>query len=150
MAKGKKRNNFNLLNALIYLINGLLLAVIICSYLPINHSYWWLDNLLSLQLQWSVVALVMLMINFFISSKALILSLFIALAISYPTFSQFVKKTQAKGNTQLLNIAQLNLRYHNPNIERLLERLNHTHYDLLALQEVGDNWYKQIQSLTTT
>lgn len=147
MAKQQKHRRLGVLNTLIYLINSLILAVVICSYVPINHRYWWLDNLLSLQLQWSVMALLMLVVNFFVIRKALIFSLLTGLMISYPPLTEFVKNTQKQGHRQLLNIAQLNLSYQNPDIEQLLERLNHNNYDLLALQEASDNWHKQIQDL---
>ncbi|WP_413701771.1 endonuclease/exonuclease/phosphatase family protein [Psychromonas sp. KJ10-10] len=148
MAKQQKHKPFGVLNALIYFINVLILAVVICSYMPIHYGYWWLDNLLSLKLQWALVALLMLAVNFFIIRKALIFSLLTCLMLSYPPLSQFVNNTQAHETTQLLNIAQLNLRYQNPDIEQLLERLNSSEYDLLALQEASDNWHRQIQSLS--
>jgi endonuclease/exonuclease/phosphatase (EEP) superfamily protein YafD len=139
-----------LFNILFYLLNLLLLLVVMAPYVSITISNWWLDNLLSLQLQWFLLALILLLISIKKAHKwSIILSLLSLIIIVYrPLSSDNINKLPFNADT--LNVAQLNLRYQNSNIDNLLIQLSQADYDLLSLQEVGDNWHHKIQVLTKT
>lgn len=148
MDKHKKNGLYSLFSILFNFLNMTILVVIIIPFLPVKITSWWLDNLLSLQLQWSFLALVMLIINLKKFPKALIiLTISCLMVVAYQQLSVLIPINKQQGTQPTLNIAQLNIRYDNRHIDKLIKQLNHQNYDLLALQEVADNWLHKIQTL---
>ena len=50
-----------------YLLNIIVLILLLLPALAVNINIWWLDNLINLQLQISVLSLAVIVINFVIS-----------------------------------------------------------------------------------
>jgi len=151
MAKGSQYTAISVSNAVIYLLNLIVLLMLILPLLAIKITIWWLDNLGSLQLQWSVVALLLLFINIHKGKKHLsaLLLLFLLAVIYQQVSASHVNKAQQL-TAQTLKIAQLNIHYQNPHIDKLLLTLNTADYDLLVLQEVGDDQRQKITTLQQT
>ena len=151
MAERKKKRRASLRSALIYLLNLTVLLVIIIPCLPLKITSWWLDNLLSLQLQWALLAIMLLIISIKTAQKGLVFfSLLSFSAVIYQQLAASSPANRQRETQQRLKIAQLNIRYENSNIDKLLLTLSRADYDLLALQEVGDNWQQKIQKLSQT
>ena len=153
MAERKKKRRPDLRSALIYLLNLIVLLVIIIPCLPVKITSWWLDNLLSLQLQWSLLAIMLLIISIRRAKKILVTLSLLPVTIIIYMYMQLPFSTLAGSpllEQQILKIAQLNIRYNNPHIDKLLLKLQAADFDLLVLQEVGDNRQQKIQSLSQT
>lgn len=150
MAKSAQHLTIRLSNIIIYLLNFIVLLIFILQLLPINITSWWLDNLISLQLQWSMAALLLLPLNIIRGKKHLsvfTLLLMVPLYLQFP--ASFASNTKPqKGPT--IKIAQLNIHYQNPHIEQLLSTLNAEDFDLLVLQEVGNDQRQKITTLKQT
>jgi endonuclease/exonuclease/phosphatase (EEP) superfamily protein YafD len=150
MAKSNQHTISYVGNALLYLFNLLVVLVLILPFLPINITNWWFDNLSSLQLQWAIAALMLL--AFYIIKAKKHLRVLILLLI---TLIHLQRPASYAGNTEALTvpslkIAQLNMHYQNPHLEQLLSRLNNGGFDLLVLQEVGDDQRQKISTLKQT
>ncbi|MFT6926248.1 MAG: endonuclease/exonuclease/phosphatase (EEP) superfamily protein YafD [Psychromonas sp.] len=147
MAKGNQHLKIYFSNTMSYLLNLMVLLVLILPFLPIETTTWWLDNLSSLQLQWSVAALVLLAFNIKKAKKY-----FGMLTVLLITVIYLQRPASYAANTEVLTapslkIAQLNIHYQNPHLEPLLSRLNAADFDLLVLQEVGNDQRQKITTL---
>lgn len=185
MAKDNQHLKIYSCNTMSYLLNLMVLLVLIVPFLPIKTTTWWLDNLSSLQLQWSVAALALLALNIKKAKKHFGVLTVLLITMIYrqrPTSAQskaaltapVLKKAKKHlgvltvlllitviylqrpasfaANTEALNaptlkIAQLNIHYQNPHLEPLLSRLNDANFDLLVLQEVGNDQRQEITTL---
>jgi len=101
---------------------------------------WWLDNLINLQLQWSIAAILLTLLSLkYIQSFIIPLSLLYLVLVVY-NFAPFYKPGDFEpAGKETLNIAQLNIRYGNPYIDRLVDEIGYSDYDIILLQEIGDN-----------
>ena len=109
---------------------------------------WWLDNLINLQLQWSILAVLLMLLSLkYIQYFFIPLSLLYLVLIVY-NFAPFYKPGdfEPSGN-ETLNIAQLNIKYGNPYIDRLVDEIGYSDYDVILLQEVGDNERETVRRL---
>jgi endonuclease/exonuclease/phosphatase (EEP) superfamily protein YafD len=151
MDKVPHRKNLGLLTAVWYCINIITFMMLVIPSLSLNIAIWWLDNLISLQLQWSLLAILLLVINLKMSYRWLIVLTTISLIFIINNQQALYFSAKKKlPEQQVLKLAQLNIHYENSNIEELLSILNTADYDLLVLQEVGDNRHQQIQNLSQT
>ena len=146
MAKGRPHKVLS--RAGFYLLNLFVLLMLSLPLLAIDLTSWWFDNLSSLQLQWFLLALLLLIINIKKAEKslsALTLLLLIACVVRQIPLSHADHELPTTAVT--LKIAQLNIHYQNPHIEPLLVKLGAADFDILVLQEVGDDQRQKITTL---
>jgi endonuclease/exonuclease/phosphatase (EEP) superfamily protein YafD len=183
MAKSNQHTISYVCNALLYLCNLIVLIIFILPFLPIKITNWWLDNLSSLQLQWTVAALLLLAFNIIKAKKYFRVFIMLLITMIYRQHSasaqnKAIALKKAKkhfgvlimllitlvylqrpasyaGNTEALTapslkIVQFNMHYQNPYLDQLLSRLNNGDFDLLVLQEVGNDQRQKITTLKQT
>lgn len=147
-----------LIRYIFYLINCTIFVLLLLPALPVIIRIWWLDNLLNLQIQWSIVALFLILINAFFIKKLRLLAavLFIAtifynlMPLYYPLLNLKLEGKnvhQIENQETIFTIAQLNLNYDNPNLKQILPILGDNKFALLVLQEASDKEYKNISQL---
>ncbi|WP_028863922.1 endonuclease/exonuclease/phosphatase family protein [Psychromonas aquimarina] len=154
MAKRAKVNQYLPPRYAFYLINLIVFTLLLLPAMPAAVSLWWLDNLVSLQLQWSLLAILLILINIqYIHRYTLASALFYLMIIAYnqqPLYLSF--KTQQQNHllssTIQLKIAQLNIRYENPHLDKLTATVSDPEFDVLVLQEAADHQHKQIKALS--
>ena len=136
---------------LLLLLHLPLLGLLLLPFGYFGTDTWWLDNLGNLQLQWSFAAVVMLALT--IRLPRLLLSLLFgvyALLIGIH-FAPFYWPAPATADSSpLIRIAQLNLRYWNPNIDDIVADLAQRPYDVVVLQEISDESLASVSRLTDT
>jgi endonuclease/exonuclease/phosphatase (EEP) superfamily protein YafD len=138
-----------------YLLNVIVLSMLLLPIISLAPPYWWLDNLIGLQLQWSLLAVTLMFINLLFFKKVVLIqvSLFLFL-ITYnylPWYQPFaISKvdTHIIIKTEILSIAQLNLHYENPNIHKLIIQAQQKKFNILILQEVADHQRKAVNQLS--
>jgi endonuclease/exonuclease/phosphatase (EEP) superfamily protein YafD len=143
-----KVNKHNVLSRTgLYLLNLTVLLMLSLSLLTIEVTSWWFDNLSSLQLQWILLALLLLIINIKRAEK--ILSTFILLLLTACIYQKSPLFSAGNGHpaAATLKIAQLNIHYQNQYIDPLLAKLGNANFDILVLQEVGDDQRDKITTL---
>lgn len=151
MVKDSQQTAISISNTVIYLVTLLVLLMLLQPLLPVFVTIWWLDNLSSLQLQWSLMALLLLPVNMYQGKKHLsALLLLLLLAVIYQQLAASRSNKALQPTAQTLKIAQLNIHYQNPHLDKLLLTLSAADYDLLVLQEVGDDQRQKITSLQQT
>ncbi|GLS91291.1 hypothetical protein GCM10007916_23600 [Psychromonas marina] len=155
-----KWNSSELIKATVHsvflFINIMVLILLLLPMLTTNMGAWWLDNLLNLQIQWSLLALLLIIINiFYIKQLRVISILMFSTLISINLLPLYVSDSSAttpllmtQTDNNQLNIAQINLRYDNPNLAQLLPVLGNKSYDLLIIQEASDEKHQLIKQLT--
>ena len=117
----------------------LLLVFMSLPVLAPNIKLWWLDNLINLQLQWSLLALlsILLSLKFFrllaIPSSLLYLSI-----ILYNFGPLYIPGLPENQNKAVFKVAQLNIRYENLNIDDTISKLLDADYDIVLIQEIAD------------
>jgi len=109
---------------------------------------WWLDNLINLQLQWSILATLLTLLSLKYFRRSIIpLSLLYFVLVIY-NFAPFYKPGDYEPvSKETLNIAQLNIKYGNPYIDRLVDEIGYSDYDIILLQEIGDNERENVRRL---
>jgi hypothetical protein len=109
---------------------------------------WWLDNLINLQLQWSILAVLLMLLSLkYIPHFIIPLSL-LYLVLTVYNFAPFYKSRDFEPvGGETLNIAQLNIKYGNSYIDRLVDEIGYSDYDVILLQEVGDNERENVRRL---
>ncbi|MCP4320907.1 MAG: endonuclease/exonuclease/phosphatase family protein, partial [Alteromonadales bacterium] len=116
-----------------------------------NMPFWWLDNLLNLQLQWSLLALVLVLINIIyiriFSYYCALLYTTIIMHNIMPLYLSRPLDAPITSDNQYLTIAQLNINYDNNRVKQLLPILMDSDFDLLIIQEASDEQHKSIQKL---
>lgn len=126
------------------------LIMLLLPSLPLNMSLWWLDNLVSLQLQWALIALLLIAINFCLRQPyAPFVAVLMTGLIMLNHFSLFSPKTNMVPYTETLKVAQFNMRYDNPHIDALIRQIIDADFDLILLQEVSDRQQHKIIQLST-
>jgi len=121
------------------LLQLFLLAAMTAPLLKPTSEPWWLENLLGLQLQWSLLALVSIVVASLYSRPAAVLLLFFYGILFLYNFGGLYTpfKPKTAGGIDF-TIAQLNLRYNNPQASAVFSRLRQANYDMLVIQEVSD------------
>ncbi|WP_022941046.1 endonuclease/exonuclease/phosphatase family protein [Psychromonas hadalis] len=126
------------LNVCIYSIQLLVLALLLLPLFAVE--LWWVDNLANLQWQWSLCAILLIIINIAFKLRFRYLSITVlSMTIIYqqwfllyqPQHSPFLDK-------QTLTIAQFNISYSNPYLNELLPQFGDPDFDILVLQEASD------------
>lgn len=153
MANTNKGSNTSYLQItvkyILYTLNIIVIALIGIPALSIQIPIWWIDNLLSLQLQWSIIAILLICINFKYSVPiGKKLAVLYAIIIVYNHQLLFTPTKAQLQADELLNIAQLNVRYNNPEIETLITNLSNENYDVIVLQEISHRQRHKFDSLT--
>lgn len=132
----------------LYLLNLTVLLMLSLPLLAIDVTIWWLDNLSSLQLQWFLLALLLLIINIKRAEKILsLLTLLLLIACGYQQIPPSYAGNEQPPAADTLKIAQLNIHYQNQHIDPLLIKLSSADFDILVLQEVGDDQRQKIATL---
>lgn len=138
-----------------YLAQAITLTFLLLPILNVMVPLWWLDNLINLQLQWSLIAFILILLNicYFKKQRSLFTAV-ILLSIFYNLFPLFVTSNTHEASTLNVNqtsprlaIAQLNLNYNNPNLKALLPTLKNALFDILVLQEASDTEYANISAI---
>ena len=125
-----------------------LTTLILLPLLSQKISLWWLDNLINFQLQWTALAIVLIISGIKYSQKFIIpISLFYIAIIVYNFSFLYKQETVKPQHKETLKIAQINIQYGNPNIENLINELKQSDHDVIVLQEVGDDEHKKIREL---
>lgn len=152
MIKLNKKSPIGLLVIVFHLVNLIVFIILLLPTLAINITIWWLDNLLNLQIQLSVIALLLMLINLiYIRQLTRIYSLLYVVVITtnlIPLYLTTPLQITINKDNQRFTIAQLNVSYNNPNLQLLLPILGDSHFDLLVLQEVSDKQHHNIKQLT--
>jgi endonuclease/exonuclease/phosphatase (EEP) superfamily protein YafD len=131
-----------------YLINLIVFTLILIPALSPRISLWWLDNLINLQLQWSLFAILLMLINIkYIQQYVIPFTTAYFLIIAYNHVPLYLLDKIPLQDREILNIAQLNIRYENPNIDELIFKISTSAYDVIVLQEVADNRHEEIKTL---
>jgi len=144
----------NALYGIFYLLNVGVFMLILLAVISVDLSLWWLDNLLNLQLQWTLLALLLTLINLIWVKKLRVICFFLySAAIAYNLLPLYLPVSQSTAahtahDAQKLTIAQLNLSYDNPNIKQLIPLLGTQDIDLLVIQEASDREYENINKLS--
>lgn len=126
-------------------VTALLLLAAVPLYLPI----WWLDNLLNLQPQWSLLACLLLIINvIYIHKLTSVMAIVYGTLITYNMLPLYLPPPSEVGTTHQFTIAQANLNYDNPNLTELLPILADKKFAMLVLQEASDLEFDKIQQLS--
>ena len=140
------------MHALKFIFLSLQLALIVFMSLPVlapDIGLWWLDNLINLQLQWSLLAMLSILLSLKIfRATAIPLSLLYFPIILYNFGPLYLPGLADDQNKAVLKIAQLNIRYENSNINEIISTLLDTDFDLILIQEVADNRVDTVGKLT--
>jgi len=124
---------------LFILLQLILLALMVSPLLISWVDLWWLDNLFNLQLQWSLLAALLLVPGMKYSRRISLVLLPVYGLIAAVNFGHlYLPSPPPVAGTFGFSIAQLNLRYHNPHTADIFTRLAQTDYDILVLQEISD------------
>jgi len=125
-----------------------LITLILLPLLSQKISLWWLDNLINFQLQWTALAIVLIISGVKYSQQFIIPISLLYIAIIVYNFSFLYKQETVKPqHKETLKIAQINIQYGNPSIEYLIDELKQSDYDVIVLQEIGDDEHKKIRKL---
>jgi len=130
------------------------LFLIVVMSLPVLASdikLWWLDNLINLQLQWSLLAVLSILLSLkSFRLLAIPLSLLYFSIILYNFGPLFLPDQSSNQNKVTLKVAQLNIRYENPNIDEIISKLLDTDYDFILIQEIADDKVVKVGRLIQT
>ena len=128
-----------------------LLGLLLLPFGYYGAETWWLDNLGNLQLQWAFAAMLLLVLGIRLPGILLgILTLSYVLLIGIH-FAPFYWPTPAAAKAApVLRVAQLNLRYWNPDIDTIVADLASQPYDVVVLQEISDESLASVSRLTAT
>ena len=117
----------------------LVMFLLALPWLARGFDSWWLDNFSNLQLQWSLLALLLLLVGWRQPRRLNVGLALVYLALVLVNFAPlwWVKSPPQQPSISI-SIAQLNLQYFNPDIDRVIDSLVDSDYDLIALQEIAD------------
>lgn len=142
--------NNGLIKVCFCLLNMVTFTMLLLPVLSFPSPYWWLDNLLGLQLQWSMFAIILLFFNALFIKKAILLQVLLCLFLFTHKYLPWYHpvETDIKITNETLSIAQLNLHYENPNIAKLITQAEQTKFNILILQEVADYQREAVNQLS--
>jgi len=144
-----KNEYMNTLKYTIFLIHFLLITLMAIPVLSQKLTLWWLDNLINLQLQLSLAAILLVLLSIkYIQYLFIPLSLIYFVIILYNFGPLYKPNHQKHQNKETLKIAQLNIKYKNPNIDNIISAIGDADYDVILIQEVGDGEIDKIKKLT--
>jgi endonuclease/exonuclease/phosphatase (EEP) superfamily protein YafD len=124
---------------LFILLQLILLALMASPLLLSDTDHWWLDNLLNLQLQWSLLAAILLVPGMIYLRRISLVLLPFYVLIAVGNFAHlYVPLAMPAATAFSFSIAQLNLRYHNPHSADIFSQLAQADYDIVVLQEIAD------------
>ena len=161
MAKYNLFQRYTVIFIAFYLISFIVFLLLILPIMNIKVVFWWLDNLLNLQVQLSLAALLLILINAIYIKKFIGLFAFLYISmiaynlmplylpVTLPSIFNIKKESLKVINQKIisLNIAQLNLKYENSNLKELLPILGNGEFDLIALEEAADTEYLTLKKL---
>jgi len=111
-------------------------------------TLWWLDNLINLQFQLSLLAVLLVIISRKYFRSLFIPSSLLYFAIIFYNFSPLYKIDHPNHQgKETLNIAQLNISYENPNIDKIISGIADADYDVILIQEIADDNVEKIGKL---
>jgi len=141
-------NTMLLAKTIIIIFHLALITLMIIPIISREISIWWLDNLVNLQIQWSLLAILLILVSIkFFNTFLIPLSVLYGLIILYNFSFLYSGKHINKQNKESLNIAQLNIKYENPNIDDLIFNISQSDYDVILLQEIGDHEHNKMLKL---
>jgi endonuclease/exonuclease/phosphatase (EEP) superfamily protein YafD len=123
-----------------YILLQLILLTLMASPLLLSEvNHWWLDNLLNLQLQWSLLAAILLLagMKYFRRISLALIPFYGLIVVGNFAHPYLPLPTPAAGAFSL-SIAQLNLSYDNPHSADIFAQLAQADYDIVVLQEIAD------------
>ena len=134
---------------LFILLQLILIAAMSAPLLLSEISPWWLDNLLSLQLQWTLLAVLsILSAAIYFRRTALLLAPIYGVIIFGNLGHLYLPLEQVSASDLTFNIAQLNIRYENPHTDDVFSGFLQADYDLIVIQEVSDHRVSDLERLT--
>jgi endonuclease/exonuclease/phosphatase (EEP) superfamily protein YafD len=121
------------------LLQLLLIALMLMPASLSQIDYWWLDNLINFQLQWSIIAIVSVLLSIVVFRLLTVpLAVIFASVILYNFGPLFSAETSGSQSGSLFKLAQLNISYENPNIDSIVLNLINSDYDAVLIQEIAD------------
>jgi len=139
------------LNIIFMMLNIITFMLLLLPAVTTNIPLWWLDNLVNLQLQWSFLALLLVLINVLyikkISAYSLLLYATIIMHNLMPLYLSPPAKAPITPDNHYLTIAQLNISYDNTKLKQLLPILTDSRFDLLVIQEASDTQHESMEKL---
>lgn len=127
----------------------LLLAALMAAPLLLpGINLWWLDNLVSLQLQWSLLALLSILPGLKCCRRVTLLLIPVYAVVTFVNFSGlYLPSGKLPENDVSLKVAQLNLSYENPRVEEIFSELIDADHDILVIQEISDGMANKVGKL---
>ena len=102
-------------------------------------DFWWLDNLMNFQLQWTILAIVSVLLSLFFLRRLSVPLALIFLSIFLYNFTAFYSAGVLSNQSGAqFKIAQLNINYRNPNVDSIIIDLIDSDYDAVLIQEIAD------------
>jgi endonuclease/exonuclease/phosphatase (EEP) superfamily protein YafD len=133
---------------LFLLLQVFLIAVMIAPILTNSASPWWFDNLLGLQWQWGILAMLSFVAGLrFLPAITLWLLPVYAILLLVNFAELYVPTELTNQSSTDFSIAQLNMRYDNPNAMAIFSGLLEANHDLIIIQEVSDRQAALLESL---
>ena len=129
-------------------LNLILISLMAWPIFSREISIWWIDNLINLQFQWSLLAIILMVISV---KQIQYFAIPLTLLYSGIIFFNFSAFSGVKGSpesfSETLKIAQLNIKYENPNLDDLIGEFGKADYDVILVQEIGDKERDRIKRL---
>jgi len=105
----------------------------------LSIDIWWLDNLMNFQLQWTILAIVSVLLSLFVFRMLSVPLALIFLSIFLYNFTAFYSAGVSSNESGVqFKIAQLNINYRNPNVDSIILDLIDSDYDAVLIQEIAD------------
>ena len=134
------KNEFAIATKLIFIaVQLLIIALMLMPAFMSSIDLWWLDNLANFQLQWTILAIVSVLLNVFFFRILTIPLALIFLSIFLYNFTAFFSAGVSSNQSGAqFKIAQLNISYGNPNVDSIILGLIDSDYDAVLIQEIAD------------
>jgi endonuclease/exonuclease/phosphatase (EEP) superfamily protein YafD len=139
------------LKSIFFAVQLLLIVFMSLPVLAPDIKLWWLDNLINLQLQWSLLAVLSILLSLkFFKILVIPLSLLYFSIILYNFGPLYLPNLSDNKDKAVLKLAQLNISYANPNIDEIISKLLDTDYDFILIQEIADGKVGKVGRLIQT
>ena len=120
-------------------IQLLIIALMLMPAFMSSIDFWWLDNLTNFQLQWTILAIVSVLLSVFFLRMLTVPLALIFLSIFLYNFTAFFSAGVSSNQSGAqFKIAQLNISYENPNVDSIILGLIDSDYDAVLIQEIAD------------
>jgi len=137
------------IKSIFILLQLALMSVMAAPLLVSEIDVWWLDNLVSLQLQWMLLAGLLLLVGLRYSRRGffLIAPFFVCIGLANfgSLYSPFVSEEAGESG---FTIAQLNIRYQNPHAVDIFSEIIRADYDIVVIQEISDQMVGDLSRLS--